>query len=80
MAIEYQGNLAVFIDFVGVDEAEGLLGWLQTVSNPRADLSPGLHLHPANLQVLLAARTPVAQWPNDLELRMWLESILQKEN
>jgi len=78
MGIEYRGNRAVFVDFVGVDEAEGLLGWLQTVAGARVDLSLCVHLHPANLQVLMAAHTPVAQWPNDPELRMWLESALQK--
>ncbi len=80
MAIEYGESLAAFVGFVGVDEAEELLGWLQKKSGPRVDLGLCLHLHPANLQVLMAAKTPVAQWPDDRDLRFWLESVLKEEN
>ena len=80
MAIAYQGNRMVFGEFVGVEEAEGLLDWLLKNPGAQADLSLCLHLHPANLQVLMAAQVSVAQWPHDSELRFWLESVLRKED
>jgi hypothetical protein len=46
----------VFRDAVSVDEAEGLLEWLQKNPAARIDLSACAHLHPANLQVLMATR------------------------
>ena len=79
MAIEYKKNQAVFLEFVGAEEAEGLLEWLGKKTDPKLDLSLCLHLHPANLQVLMAAKIPVARWPNDGELRFWLESVLKGE-
>ena len=79
MGIEYGERRAVFVGFVGVDEAEGLLGWLQENPVARVDLAPCLHLHSADLQVLIAAKTPVARWPEDADLRSWLQSVLNEE-
>jgi len=76
MTIEYQKNHAVFSDVVSVQEAEGLLEWLQENPAARADLSACTHLHPANLQVLMAAQTAVGAWPADSELAGWLKSAL----
>ena len=80
MAVEFQNNRVMFTEFVGVEEAEGLLNWLQKNPGARVDLSLCLHLHPANVQVLMAAKTPVATWPHDSELRFWLESVLNRED
>lgn len=76
MPILFNKKLAVFQDIAGVEEAEGLLDWLQ--NNPKAtlDLSACSHLHSANLQVLMANKRPVAAWPNAANLRTWLESTL----
>jgi hypothetical protein len=76
MAIEYQQNQAVLRDVVSVDDAEGLLAWLQNKSSAQISLMGCTHLHPANLQVLLAARVNVVVWPEDVSLRGWLEPIL----
>ena len=78
MPIEFQKKAAVFRDVVGVDEAEGLLEWLQQKPKARVDLAACTHLHPANLQVMMAARPIVSQWPEDVSLRAWLEPVLTK--
>ncbi len=76
MAIEFKGRQAIFRDGVGVDEAEALLEWLQKRPAARVDLAACSHLHPASLQVLMAAGTGVARWPEDPQLRAWLETAL----
>ena len=77
MPIDFQKKCAVFREVVGVDEAEGLLEWLQKKPSAKVDLAPCTHLHPANLQVLMAARAAVSQWPKDDALRIWLEPALK---
>jgi hypothetical protein len=72
MPIEFKKNRAIFRD-------EGLLEWLQTRPTAKADLSTCIHLHTANLQVLMTARTGVSNWPKNAELRAWLEPALKFE-
>jgi hypothetical protein len=76
MAIEYKKNLAVFSDVVSVEEAEALLEWLQKKNNARIDLSACTHMHPSNLQVLMAAKPVISAWPEDIGLATWLRSAL----
>lgn len=80
MPIEFKKNRAIFRDEVSVEEAEGLLEWLQTRPSAKADLSELSHLHTANLQVLMAAKTSISNWPNNDELRAWLEPALKSVN
>lgn len=63
MPIDYRDNEVVFTGMVGVEDAEVLLAWLQDRSGVSADLAGCEHLHPANLQVLMAAAVRVAAWP-----------------
>lgn len=77
MPIEYKKNQAVFLDIVSVDEAEGLLEWLQNKPAAKVDLGACTHLHLANLQVLMAAKSRITVWPNDADLRAWLETALK---
>ena len=63
MPIEFKKNIAVFIDVVEVQEAEDLLQWLQKKSNTKIDLLNCTHLHPANLQVIMASKAKVMYWP-----------------
>jgi hypothetical protein len=77
MPIEFKKNRAVFRDEVSVEEAEGLLEWLQTRPTAKADLSACSHLHTANLQVLMAAKAGISCWPKNAELRAWLEPALK---
>jgi hypothetical protein len=72
MAIHYKKNVAIFDDVVSVEEAEDLLQWIQKNHKGKVDLSGCVHLHAANLQVLMAAQIPVAAWPRDESLKIWL--------
>ncbi len=77
MPIVFKRNRAVFQGGAGVEEAEGLLEWLQKRPTAKADLSACNHLHTANLQVLMTAKTGISSWPEDIELRAWLEPALK---
>jgi hypothetical protein len=77
MSIEYKKNLVLFTDVVSVEDAEPLLEWLQKKSAARVDLSACTHLHPANLQVLMAAKPVISAWPTDIGLATWLKSALE---
>lgn len=79
MPIEYKKNQAVFRDIASVEEAEGLLEWLQNKPAAKVYLTACTHLHPANLQVLMTAKSRIATWPEDTKLRVWLESALKSE-
>jgi hypothetical protein len=80
MPIEFKKNRAIFRDEVSVEEAEGLLEWLQTRPTAKADLSALTHLHTANLQVLMTAKAGISSWPMNGELRAWLEPALESGN
>ena len=77
MAIQYKKNRAVFDDVVRVDDAEDLLAWLQKHPEGKVDLAQCLHLHTATLQVLMAAHRHIAAWPQDQELKAWLQQTLK---
>jgi hypothetical protein len=79
MPIEYKKNQLVFSHIVSVEEAEGLLAWLQEKPTAKLHLAACTHLHPANLQVLMAAKNLVSAWPKDANLRAWLESVLKSK-
>jgi hypothetical protein len=77
MAITYKKNMAVFEGAISVEDAEGLLTWLQKTPKARVDFSACTHLHASNLQVLMAAKLSVASWPLDNDLKTWLLSALR---
>jgi hypothetical protein len=79
MPIEYKKKQAFLRDIVTVDEAEGLLEWLQNKPGARIDLGQCSHLHPANLQVLMAADCKVSVWPADAAFSAWLQSALKPQ-
>jgi hypothetical protein len=76
MTMEFKKKLAVLSDTVGVEDAEGLLEWLQDKPNAKVDLAGCKHMHPANIQVLMACGTTVSAWPKDAELAGWLQPVL----
>lgn len=76
MPIEFKKNLVVLRDVVQVEEAEALFEALQKKPNTKVDLAACTHLHTANLQVLIVARPRIRSWPQDPELRTWLEAVL----
>ena len=75
MAIEYRKKMVLFIDEVGVEEAETLLAYLQGKPQTKIDFSACAYLHPANIQVLLAAGTKVHAWPQNQSLSNWLKTV-----
>lgn len=77
MPIEFSQDRALFLHEVGVEEAEGLLEWLQNRPAAKVDLSECSHMHTANLQVLMAAKPLIAHWPENPDLRAWLEPALK---
>lgn len=76
MTITYKKNQVYFQDVVNVEEAEALLEWLQKKTTAKVDFSACIHLHPANLQVLMAGRPTVNAWPADTQFSAWLKSAL----
>jgi anti-anti-sigma regulatory factor len=77
MPIEFKRNRVLFRDEVSVEEAEGLLEWLQKRPTAKVDLSACSHMHTANLQVLMTAKADITGWPKNAELRAWLEPVLK---
>jgi hypothetical protein len=77
MPIEFKRNYVIFRDAVRVEEAEVLLEALQKRPSTKVDLATCTHLHTANLQVLMVARPCIDKWPQDPELRTWLEAVLK---
>ncbi|MEB0140158.1 MULTISPECIES: hypothetical protein [unclassified Undibacterium] len=76
MPITYSKSCARLIDIVTVEDAEELLQWVQQHPKGKIDLAACVHLHAAVLQVLMAARLPLAAWPDDAELSIWLQHSL----
>lgn len=74
MAVEYKKNRGVFSEEVGGEDAEALLEWLNKYPKGKIDLGACTHLHPANLQVLMAARCVISVPPSDRGLAAWLDS------
>jgi hypothetical protein len=77
MAITYLKTKAVFSDAAGPEEAEGLLEWLTRHPKGKIDLKGCNHLHPANLQVLMAAGCSAYLAPSDPGLADWIASALK---
>lgn len=77
MSITFKKNRAIFCDTAGGDDAESLLEWLQKFPKGKIDLSECTHLHPANLQVLMAAKCSVYARPKDKLLADLIDSALK---
>jgi hypothetical protein len=76
MAMEFKKKMVLLRGAVGVEDAEALLERLQGKAALQVDLSACTHLHPANIQVLLAAGATVSAWPADADLAGWLQTVL----
>ena len=77
MPIAYQKTKAVFSEVAGAEDAEELLEWLSKHPKGKIDLKQCSHLHPANLQVLMAAGCSGYVAPADRDLAAWVASALQ---
>jgi hypothetical protein len=76
MAIQYKKSLAVFEDFISVEEAETLLEWLLKNPKGKLNLADCTHIHASSLQVLMAIKPTIVAKPNDADLAVWLETAL----
>jgi hypothetical protein len=79
MAIDYQKDRAVLSEVVGAEEAEALLEWLLNHPKGEFDLAALTHLHPANLQVLMAGGAVIAAPPSERSLASWLAAALKPQ-
>ena len=80
--LELSGGAAV-ICISGVtqpDEADELLALLRAHPGVAIDLSGLEHLHTALLQMLRAAKAPVAAWPEDGFWKRCLDGTTQEEH
>lgn len=78
MSIEYEKEVAKLSGIVSVEEAEPLLEWLQTHPKGKVDLSGCKHVHAAILQVLMAAGSEIAAWPENPDFVTWLQGALNQ--
>lgn len=79
MGMTFKDKKVVLTGSIGAEDADVLLGWLQKKPYARVVFSDCTHVHPANIQVLLAAGVQVSAWPQDSRLAMWLQSVLPAE-
>ena len=79
MPVSYKKNLVQLNGVVSVEDAEGLLEWLLKRPAAKVDLAGCTHLHPANLQVLMAAGCAVKALPLDQGLAAWVASALMQK-
>ena len=77
MTIEWKDGVLACGGALTVEDAEQLLQELAGRPGVAADLAGCAHVHGACLQVLMAARTPVAAWPADAALARWLRAALE---
>ena len=80
MGMDFQENTLVISDILGVEEAESLLEWLLAHRDGQLDLTACVHLHAANLQVLMALRPAIHSWPDDPALTDWLKSAFDEQD
>lgn len=77
MTIEVLKSSIKLIDIIEVEEADTLLDWLQNNPKGKVNLEACTHLHAANLQVLMASKAKISEWPEDAALSEWLKKILK---
>jgi len=76
MPIAFKKKQAIMSGVVSVEEAETLLEWLHKNSNSKINLAECEHVHPAILQVMMAAKSNVSVWPKNESFSAWLQSAL----
>ena len=76
MSVRLDGNVIILEGQCRVEDAEPLLGWLQTDRGRTVDLTDAEHLHAAVLQVLMALQPAVRGTARDAFLRDWITPAL----
>ena len=78
MSMRLDGNIIVLEGACRVEDAESLLGWLQTDRGLVVDLTDAEYLHTAVLQVLMALRPALKGTPKDDFIRHWITPALSE--
>lgn len=78
MTMELNEGTLACADALTVEDAETLLRHVQEGA-ARLDLAACTQVHAASLQVLMAARLPVAAWPRNESLARWLRAALDNQ-
>jgi hypothetical protein len=77
MSVRLEGNVVLLEGQCRVEDAELLLGWLQTEEQPVVDMSRAEHLHAAVLQVLLATKPALGGGCQDPFIAQWVIPLLR---
>ena len=77
MNVECKRDQALFQDAVSAEQAEGLLEWMLEKPSVKVDLAALRLVGAPNPAVMSSAQPRGCGWPQDAELRAWLESALQ---
>jgi hypothetical protein len=72
MSVRVEADIAYLAGECRVEDAEPLLGFLQSGSSRVVDLTQATHLHTAVLQLLLAFRPHVVGPASDTFVQRWL--------
>ncbi len=80
MGVEIKKSKAYFINTVTVEEAEDVFNWFLKQKKPKVDLSKCKHLHSAVLQLFLIFKPEIIKFPEDEELKVWLETTFLLSN
>ena len=76
MSVRLDGNIIILEGACRVEDAEPLLGWLQTDRSRIVDLTRAEHLHAAVFQILLALRPALTGAGKDAFIRDWITPAL----
>lgn len=76
MPLNFAGDTAVADGACLVEDALGLLEFLQADGGAKVDLGSCTHVHTAVLQVLFAARPEIVALPREAFLARWLPRAL----
>ena len=77
MNVECKRDQALFQDAVSAEQAEGLLEWMLEKPSVKVDLAALRLVGAPNLAVRSSAQPHIYGWPQDAELRAWLEGALK---
>lgn len=75
--IRYEGNTIHMDSFCAIDEAEGMVRFLEEHSSPRVELTQCQHMHTALLQLLLSYRVELAGEAYNPFISKWIVPLLQ---
>jgi hypothetical protein len=78
MSVRLEGNVVVLEGQCRAEDAEPLLGWLQTEKQSVVDMSRAEHLHAAVLQVLIVTKPDLRDGCQDPFVAQWVIPLLRE--